>query len=211
MILEINAEHPQPRRIEQAVEVLRSGGLVAYPTDSVYGIGCDITSRAAIDRLHALVRDIKGDPHHSPLSFLCHSLGSIAEYALISDYAYRSMRRLLPGPYTFVLEATRHVPSVMRKKRKTLGIRVPDAPIPLALIEALGNPIATTSASWPDGGLIPDPWSIQDLYGHCVDLIIDGGYLYPEPTTVIDFTSDHPRLIREGKGPIDDLEIVEVL
>ena len=211
MILEMNAEHPQPRRISQVLDVLESGGLIAYPTDSVYGIGCDIMNAKAIGRLHDLVATIKEDPEHSPLSFICHDLSNVAEYAFIGDHAYRTMRRLLPGPYTFVLEATKLVPKVMRKKRKTVGIRVPNSPIPLAIVEALGNPIATTSASSRDGELIPDPWTLQDLFGHAIDLIIDGGYLFPEPSTVIDFTQDLPRLLRAGKGELDELEYVELI
>ncbi len=211
MIIEINPEHPQPRRVEQVVAALRQGKLVAYPTDSVYGIGCDIFNADAINRLHQLVREIKGSPDHAPLSFICHSLSNISEYAYVSDYAYRTLRRMLPGPYTFVLEATKLVPKVMRKKRKTVGIRVPDSPITISIVEALGNPIATTSATHSDGELIPDPWTIQDMYGHIVDVIVDGGYLFPEPTTVIDFSGDYPRLLREGKGDLGDLEIVEEL
>ena len=211
MILELNPDHPQPRRVEQIVDALRDGKLVAYPTDSVYGIGCDIFNAEAVARLHQLVREIKGSPDHSPLSFICHSLSNISEYAHVSDYSYRTLKRMLPGPYTFVLEATKLVPKVMRKKRKTVGIRIPDAAIPIAIVEALGNPIATTSATHADGELIPDPWTIQDLYGHIVDVVIDGGYLFPAPTTVIDFSDDHPRLIREGKGSLEDLEIVELL
>lgn len=211
MILEVNPEHPQPRKIDQVVGVLRGGGLIAYPTDSVYGIGCDIENASAIQRLQNLVRDIKEAPDHAPLSFICKDLSNIAEYAVIGDYAYRSMRRMLPGPYTILLEATKRVPSVMRKRRKTVGIRVPDAAIPLSIVEYLGNPIATTSATLPDGELIPDPWTLNDLFGHAIDLIIDGGYLFPEPTTVIDFTEDLPRLIRAGKGELFDLEYVEMI
>lgn len=211
MILQMQAEHPQPRKIQQVVDVLRSGGLIAYPTDSVYGIGCDIFNAEAVQKLHRLVAEIKGSPDHAPLAFICSSLSNIAEYALVTDYAYRTLRRLLPGPYTFVLESTKLVPKVMRSNRKTVGIRIPDAPIPLAIVEALGHPIATTSATLQSGELIPDPWTIQDLYGHALEIIIDGGYLFPEPTTVIDFSQDHPRLIRQGKGSIEGLELVELL
>lgn len=211
MIIELNAEHPQPRRIEQINEVLKGGGLVAYPTDTVYGIGCDIFNKKAVERLHALVREIKNAPAHAPLAFICKDLSNISEYAIVSDYAYRTLRRMLPGPYTFVLEATKLVPKVMLNKRKTVGIRVPDSPIPLALVEMLGNPIANTSATHADGELIPDPWTIDDLYGHSIDLIIDGGYLFPEPSTVIDFSTDHPLLIRKGKGSLGDLEFVETI
>ncbi|MFU8807334.1 MAG: L-threonylcarbamoyladenylate synthase, partial [Bradymonadaceae bacterium] len=204
MIIELNAEHPQPRRVDQIIDVLKDGGLVAYPTDTVYGIGCDIFNKKAVERLHALVREIKNAPDHAPLAFICRDLSNISEYAMVSDYAYRTLRRMLPGPYTFVLEATKLVPKVMLNKRKTVGIRVPDSAIPLRLVETLGNPIANTSATHPDGELIPDPWTIEDLYGHAVDLVIDGGYVFPEPSTVIDFSGDHPQLLRKGKGPVGD-------
>ena len=211
MILELNPEHPQPRRVAQVTEALRNGGLIAYPTDSVYGIGCDIFHKQAVERLHQLVSTIKGAPDHSPLSFICDSLSHISEYAHVGDYAYRSLRRLLPGPYTFILKSTKLVPTVMRNRRKTVGIRIPDAPIPLAIVAELGHPVATTSATYPDGELMADPWAIQELYGHALDFVIDGGYLTPEPSTVIDFTSDLPRLVREGKGPVDMLEFVETI
>ena len=211
MIIQINAEHPQPRRIDQVTETLREGGLVAYPTDTVYGIGCDIFNKNAMQRLQQLVKQIKGEDKESPLSFICKDLSNIAEYAFVSDYAYRSLRRMLPGPYTFVLEATKLVPKVMLNKRKTVGIRVPDSPIPQAMIEMLDNPVANTSATDTDGDLIPDPWTIEDLYGHAVDLVVDGGYVFPEPSTVIDFSGDYPQLLREGKGPVGELEFVELI
>ncbi len=211
MILQVNDEHPQPRRIEQICETLKSGGLVAYPTDTVYGIGCDIFNKGAVERLQQLVREIKGEPDTSPLSFICKDLSNISEYAFVSDYAYRTLRRMLPGPYTFVLEATKLVPTVMRNKRKTVGIRVPESPIPNAIVERLGNPVANSSATDRDGELIPDPWTIEELYGHAVDIIVDGGYVFPEPSTVIDFSEDHPQLLREGKGPVGELEYVELI
>jgi len=211
MIIEMNADHPQPRKVQQVVDILKKGGLVAYPTDTVYGIGCDIMNRAAVTRLHNLVADIKNQPEHSPLSFICKYISSVAEYAFINDHAHRIMRRLLPGPYTFVLEATKLVPKIMLAKRKTVGIRVPDSQITAAIVEALGNPITTTSATLGDGELIPDPWTIQDLYGHSVDAVIDGGYLFPAPSTVIDFTTDYPTIIRQGKGSTEGFEFVELL
>lgn len=211
MIIEMNAEHPQPRKIDQVVELLKGGAIIAYPTDTVYGIGCDIFNAAAVKRLHQLVAEIKSSPDHTPLSFICEDLSNISEYALISDYAYRTMRRMLPGPYTFVLEAKKLVPKVMLKKRKTVGIRVPEANIPMEIVRRLGNPIATTSATQADGELIPDPWTIQDLYGHAIDAVIDGGYLFPEPSTVIDFSTEYPTLIRQGKGELLDVEYVELL
>jgi tRNA threonylcarbamoyl adenosine modification protein (Sua5/YciO/YrdC/YwlC family) len=211
MILQINAEHPQPRRLDQVVETLRDGGLVAYPTDTVYGIGCDIFNKQAVEKLHRLVADIKGSPDHAPLSFICRDLSNIAEYAHVSDYAYRTLRRMLPGAYTFVLQATKLVPKVMLNKRKTVGIRVPDHSLPISIVDRLGHPIATTSATQRDGELIPDPWTIDELYGHEVDLVIDGGYVFPQPSTVIDFSGDHPQLLRKGKGPVGDLEYVELI
>ena len=118
---------------------------------------------------------------------------------------------MLPGAYTFVLQATKLVPKVMQNKRKTVGIRVPDHPITLHIVERLGHPIATTSATHPDGDLIPDPWTIEELFGHAIDLVIDGGYVFPEPSTVIDFSQDYPQLLRQGKGPLGDLEFVELI
>lgn len=204
MILEVNPNHPQPRKIERVMTVLRDGGLVAYPTDTVYGIGCDIFNRNAVDRLHRLVTEVKGG--ESKLAFICPDLRGISEYAYISDYAYRVMKHLLPGPYTFILQATKVVPKVMLTKRKTIGIRVPDAPIPLGVVQMLGNPIATTSASLPDGELIADPWTLDNLFGHAVDLVVDGGFLFPEPSSVIDFTTDLPQVIRHGKGDVSLFE-----
>ncbi len=211
MILELHADHPQPRRIQQVVDALRAGMLVAYPTDTVYAIGCDVFHRGAVQRLHQLVHEIKGSPEHAPLSFICHSLSNISEYAQVNDYAYRTLRRLLPGPYTFILEATKLVPKVMLNRRKTVGIRIPDSAIPIKLVEALGNPMATTSAALPGGDLLADPWAIQSAFGHMVDIVIDAGYIFPEPSTIIDFTQDYPQLVRRGKGPLDELEIVEVI
>lgn len=211
MILEMNPDYPQPRKVDRVIDTLSRGGLIAYPTDSVYGIGCDVFNKQAVERLSRLVAELKGAPEHAPLAFICRDLSNIAEYATISDYAYRTMRRLLPGAYTFILEASRQVPKVMRKKRKTVGIRVPDAQIPLEIVSRLGNPITTTSAQLSTGELIADPWTLESEYGHMIDLVIDGGYLFPEPTTIIDFTSGLPHLIREGKGPIDDIEFFEPL
>lgn len=203
MILQMNPEYPQPRRIDRVVEVLKEGKLIAYPTDTVYAIGCDITNKNAIKQLNRLVSDIKGSPSDSPLSFICKDLSDLSTYAHVSNEAYRIMKRCLPGAYTFILEASRLVPKIVLCKRKTVGIRVPDAPIPLAIVHKLGNPLASTSAALLDGDLIPDPWTINDLYGHMIEIIVDGGYLHPEPSTIVDFSDKDPVLLREGKGPID--------
>lgn len=206
MIIELNPDHPQPRKVERIREILDRGGLVAFPTDTVYGIGCDIFNRSAVERLDKLVTEIKRAPKHTPLSFICRDLSNIAEYAHISDSAYRIMRRLLPGPYTFVLDATKLVPKVMLKKRKTVGIRVPNNPISNAIVDALGNPISSTSAALADGNLIADPWTIENIYGHSLDAVVDGGYIFPEPSTVIDFTDNWPILLRQGKGSTEGFD-----
>ncbi len=211
MILQINADHPQPRYIDQVVEALGDDGLVAYPTDTVYGIGCSVASHEGITSLRRLVAEVKDAPEHAPLSFICEDLSQISEYAHVDDEAYRFLSRLLPGPYTFILEATKGVPAVMRKERDTVGIRVPDAPIPRAIVDRLGHPLATTSATTDDGELIADPWTLEDLYEHLVEIVVDGGYVFPEPSTVIDLSGEYPVLVREGKGGIEGFEFVEVV
>lgn len=211
MILQINADHPQPRYIDQVVEALEDDGVIAYPTDTVYGIGCSTDSHDGITRLRRLISDIKGEPEHAPLAIICEDLSEISRYAHVDDDAYRLLRRLLPGPYTFILEATKDVPTVMRKERETIGIRVPNHPIPTAIVERLGHPIATTSAMTEDQELIADPWTLEELYEHVLDIIIDGGYVFPEPSTVIDLSGRFPELIREGKGDIEGFEFVDVV
>ena len=211
MIIQMNADHPQPRKVDQVVDVLRDDGIVAYPTYTVYGIGCSINSHDGIVRLRKLVSDIKKAPDHAPLSFICEDLSHLSEYAYVDDDAYRLLRKLLPGPYTVILEAKKSIPSIMRKNRDTVGIRVPEHPIPRALVERLGNPIATTSAVTDDGELIADPWTLDDLYEHIIDRVVDGGYVFPEPSTVIDLSGDFPALIREGKGSLEGFEFIEVV
>jgi tRNA threonylcarbamoyl adenosine modification protein (Sua5/YciO/YrdC/YwlC family) len=212
MILQINADHPQPRYIDQVVEALDDEGLVAYPTDTVYGIGCSIERHEGITSLRRLVSEMKDAPEHAPLSFICERVSQISEYAHVDDEAFRLIRRLLPGPYTFILEATRDVPAVMRKQRDTVGIRIPSHPIPQAIVERLGHPVATTSAMTDDDQeLIADPWTLEDLYEHLIDIVVDGGYVFPEPSTVIDLSGDFPVLVREGKGSIEGMEFVEVV
>jgi len=211
VILQINADHPQPRSIDQVVDVLTDDGVIAYPTDTVYGIGCSTESHDGITRLRRLVSEVKGEPEHTPLSIICEDLSEISQYAHVDDDAYRLLRRLLPGPYTFILEATRDVPTVMRKERDTIGIRVPNHPIPTAIVERLGNPIATTSAMTDEAELIADPWTLEDLYEHIIDIIIDGGYVFPEPSTVVDLSGEFPALVREGKGDVEGLEFLEVV
>lgn len=206
-IIEMNPSTPQPRKMDKVIDALKDGELVAYPTDTVYAIGCDMLNRDAVEKLNKLVAEIKKSPEHSPLAYICHDLKNVAEYAIINNDAHRILRRLLPGPYTFILEATKRIPKTSLKKRKTVGIRVPDSEIPLQMVRQLGNAVLTTSAMI-DGELIADPWALKDAYGHAVSVIVDGGYIAPEPSTVLDLSGDYPSVIRMGKGPLLDIEFV---
>ena len=198
MLLEINPVNPQQRKIEQVANLLREGGVIAYPTDTIYGLGCDITNKKAIERVY----QIKRRPKDKPFSFLCSDLKNISQYAKVSNYAYKTMRRLLPGPYTFILEGSHLVPKMMLTKRRTAGIRVPDNPICMALINALGNPILSTSAASPEDELFSEPWLIDDHFGKLLDAVIDGGPVPGEPSSVISLIGDEPEIIREGLGDV---------
>lgn len=203
MLLSVHPDNPEPRKIMQAVEVLRRGGIIAYPTGTVIGFGCDLTNKKAVEKLY----QIKGAKKDKPFSFLCADLSEIATYAYVSDSAYRLMRRLIPGPYTFVLPASREVPKLCRDpKRKTVGIRVPENPIPRALIESLGNPIISTSAQRKgDKWIINDPEDIAKNF-KALDLVIDAGPGGINPSTVLSFDEDgNIEVLREGSGSIDHL------
>jgi tRNA threonylcarbamoyl adenosine modification protein (Sua5/YciO/YrdC/YwlC family) len=181
------------------VEALAQGAVVAYPTDTVYGIGCDIFSKSGIERIYQL----KDRTRKKPLSFICSSLKDISRYAQVPDSAYRIMRKHLPGPYTFILEATKEVPRIMMSKRRTVGIRVPKNPICLGLVQELMHPIISTSANVNGSSPICDPKEINTKIGRVLDLTIDGGALPNVPSTVIDLTGESPYVIRAGKGPTD--------
>jgi tRNA threonylcarbamoyl adenosine modification protein (Sua5/YciO/YrdC/YwlC family) len=197
MRIPIHPTHPQPRRVHQAVEVLRRGGVIVYPTGTVYGLGCDIHQKKAVERIYQ-IRRLKKE---HPLSFMCPDLSKIARYAHVDDFAYRIMKRLVPGPYTFVLRATRDVPKLLLRKQKTVGIRVPDAKVALALLNELGSPIVSTSATYGDQ-VLNDP---DELYARFrnVDAFVDAGWGGIEPSTVIDLTGDEAIVLREGAGPVD--------
>lgn len=197
MRIEIHPAHPQPRRVQQAVEVLRRGGVIVYPTGTVYGLGCDIHQKKAVERIYQ-IRHLKKD---HPLSFMCPDLSKIARYGHVDDFAYRIMKRLAPGPYTFVLRATRDVPKLLVRKQKTVGIRVPDDLVALALLNELGSPIVSTSATI-DGGVLNDPDEINARFPH-VDAFVDGGWGGIEPSTIIDLTGPEVVVLREGAGPVD--------
>jgi tRNA threonylcarbamoyl adenosine modification protein (Sua5/YciO/YrdC/YwlC family) len=199
MLLAIHSEHPEPRKIRRAVEILADGGIIAYPTDTVYGLGCDLTNKHAIDRLYA----IKGMARSHPLSFICPDLSDIARYAVVDNPVYRVLRRFLPGPYTFILAATREVPKLVQMKRKSVGIRVPALETPRALARELGRPIISTTAARPGEEPFVDPHEIHAAF-HGLALVLDGGAGGMVPTTVVDLTKSPPEVVREGAGPLDE-------
>ena len=199
MLVSINSENPQMRLIRKAVDILENGGIVIYPTDTVYGIGCDLLNRRAIERIY----DIKQRSRKQPFSFICADLKDISQYAIVPNYAYKAMKRLLPGPYTFVLEASRLVPRIILPKRKSVGIRVPDNRICLALVSAFGRPVISTSVTTADGDIMTDPGEIEEKFKNCVDMVIDGGILPPAESSVVSFLEEVPEVIRVGKGDVN--------
>jgi tRNA threonylcarbamoyl adenosine modification protein (Sua5/YciO/YrdC/YwlC family) len=198
MLLSINSQNPQMRLIKKAADILRQGGIVIYPTDTVYGLGCDLSNKKGIERIY----ELKKRNRKEALSFVCSDLKHISQYANVTDYAYRTMKRLLPGAYTFILEASGLVPKIILPKRSTTGIRVPDNQICLALIRELGQPIISTSVKNPQGETLGDPSVIKEYFGSTVDLIIDGGIIMPQPSSVISLVDDNIEIIRIGKGDI---------
>jgi tRNA threonylcarbamoyl adenosine modification protein (Sua5/YciO/YrdC/YwlC family) len=198
MLVEINPENPQLRLIQQVVERLKNGAVIVSPTDTGYGIGCDIFDPKAIRR----VLQITNRPDNKPFSFMCSDLRHISEYAHVSNTAYRLLKKCLPGPYTFVLPGTKLVPKIMLTKQKTVGIRVPSHPISRILIQTLGHPLLNASVPAGDGQAPGEPFLIEELIGNRVDVIIDGGTIYPDPSSVIDLTHDTPEILRVGKGDV---------
>lgn len=198
--VQIHASTPNRRTIQQAVDVLRCGGIVVYPTDTIYGLGCDITQKAAVERLYR-IRDLSPK---KPLAFMCTDLKHIADFAFVSNLQYRTMKRLIPGAYTFVLPASRDVPKHMVQKKREVGIRVPAHAVPLALVEALGNPIITTSCGEDPETELPlaDPDDIVRELGSKVDLFLDAGYGGMEPSTVVSLLGDEVTVLRQGLGEL---------
>lgn len=195
----IDPVHPQPRHVARAVAVLQGGGIVSYPTDTYYALGCDLFQRKAMERLALLKR--RDD--RKPFAFLCADLGEVAKYGIVSNESYRLMRRLLPGPYTIVLEATRLTPRTSLTRQRQVGVRVPDASVAVALVRALGRPLATTSAALPGEEPLIDAADIQQHLGHGIDLILDGGVTLNQPSTVLDLTGPAPVVLRQGKGRVE--------
>lgn len=201
-LLRIYEENPNPKAIQEVVSVLRDGGLIIYPSDTVYALGCDITNKYAMERV-ALIKGVRLEKAN--FSFVCEDLSNLSDYVRQIDTAtFKMLKRALPGPYTFILPGNTNLPSYFKKK-KEVGIRVPNNNIPRAIVHALGNPIISTSIKDEDEVLeyTTDPELIFEKWEHLVDLVIDGGYGDNIPSTVIDLTGDEPILIREGKGPIE--------
>ncbi len=201
MLLAINPAHPEPRKIQRAAKILGEGGVIAYPTDTVYGLGCALGEKQAIDRLYQL----KGMPKDHPLAIICPDLSDIAKYAVVENVVYRVLKHFLPGPYCFILMATREVPKVMLTKQKTVGIRVPNHAITIALVRELGRPLISTTAGRPGQDPFVDPWEIEQEFSG-LDLVIDQGDAGGSvPTTVVDLSQGDVRIVREGAGPVDEL------
>lgn len=201
MLLKIHDKNPQMRLIRKAVQVLRDGGIVVYPTDTAYGMGCDLFNKRGIERIY----EIKRRSRTQPFSFICSDLSDISNYAVVTNYAYKIMKRLLPGPYTFILGASRLVPKILLPKRKEVGIRIPDHEVCLSLVREFGGPIISATVRLPDEEILTDPEIIEERIGHSVDLVIDSGILSPELSTVVSLVDDTPEIIREGKGDADVL------
>jgi len=200
-IVEIDPGHPQPRIIDRAAALLSEGALVAFPTDTYYAIGCDLFDKRAIERIYQL----KQLPRAHELSFICSDLAEVARYAIVENASFRVLRRKTPGPFTFILPATRLVPDLALRRQKTVGIRLPASPIVLELVKKLAHPVLSTSAATPEGEVLIDARDIQEKLGHGLDLILDGGYRPNEPSTVVDLTGPEPSIVRQGKGDASDL------
>jgi len=193
---ELHPVTPQTRYINKAVEVLKNGGVIIYPTDTVYGLGCDIYNKEAVERIYS----IKNEALTKLYSFLIPDLKDISKYAKVSDYAYRMMKKHLPGPYTFVLPASKEVPKKLWTKRKQVGIRIPNHNIAIQLAKELGNPIVSTSVTNRKGDVLFNPDEIKIIFNSQVDLMLASGALNGKPSTIVDLSSDIPEVIREGAG-----------
>ena len=198
MLLQINPVHPEPRKIARVVDMLQKGAVIGYPTDAVYGLGCDLMSKQAIERLY----QIKGMHRDKSLAFICPDLSDISRYAIVENAQYRVLKRCLPGPYCFILTATREVPKMVQTKQKTVGIRVPNNPVALAIARELGRPLISTTAAPPGEAPFVDPWEISERF-QGLEVVIDAGECGSIPTTVVDLSEGDIRVVREGAGPLD--------
>ncbi len=202
MLLRIHPVNPGQRQIHKAVELLRNGGVLVFPTDTVYGLGCDVFNHKAVERV-ATIKGLRLEKAN--FSFICHNLSQLTDYARhVNNPTFKLMKQTLPGPYTFILDASNNVPKIFRNKKKTIGIRVPDNKIILEIVRELGNAVLTTSIHNEDEVLdyITDPELIHERYKNTVDAVIDGGPGNNMPSTVIDCTGEEPVVIRQGMGEI---------
>ena len=202
MLLDIHPRNPQPRHIRAVVDCLQSGGIIIYPTDTVYGFGCDIYHPKAVERI-CRIKQI--DPAKANLSFICHNLSHLSQYAkAISNPSFRLLKKYLPGPYTFILPASKEVPRILKSKKDTIGLRVPDNVIAREIITVLDHPILSSSLPGEMVEDYTDPERIHELFGKQVDIVVDGGIGGMDFSTVVDLTGDEPVLIRQGIGVFDD-------
>ncbi|MEQ9496266.1 MAG: L-threonylcarbamoyladenylate synthase [Deltaproteobacteria bacterium] len=202
--VEVHPERPEPNRLKSAVALLDSGQVIIYPTDTVYGLGAALDERAAVERMYSMRRLDK----KKPLSLICSSLSQVSQYAIVDDECHRFMRRVLPGPYTFILRATREAPRLGQSKRRTVGVRMPNHPVALALVEALGRPMLSTSAIPPgeDEGTVSDPAELAQAFSAAgIGVVVDAGLVPVTSSSVIDWSDDAPVVIREGAGDVSDL------
>ena len=198
MRIHIHPQNPQMRLIRQVVDCLRGGGVIIYPTDTIYGLGCDISQHKAVERI-CRIKNV--DPQKAQLSFVCYDLSHLSAYARqLNTPVYRMLKQYLPGPYTFILDASKQVPKIIKSKRDTVGIRVPDNVIARCIVKELGNPILSASLPGENIEAYTDPEIIQDVFGKQVDMVIDGGIGGITPSTIIDFTQPEPQLLRQGAG-----------
>ncbi|HUT22533.1 MAG TPA: L-threonylcarbamoyladenylate synthase [Candidatus Bipolaricaulota bacterium] len=196
MLMEINKEAPEYRKIKHAAETLKKGGVIVYPTDTIYGLGADAFNKEAIKKIYK----IKQKDPNTGLSFIVSDLKDISKYAILSDAAFKIIKMLTPGPYTFILKATKLVPARIMPKRKTIGIRIPNSEISLNIAKMLGNPLISTSINISGEPYFTNPVEIEKKFGDEIDLILDAGIIADEPSTVIDLTEEVPQIIRQGKG-----------
>lgn len=201
MLVKLFEDNPNEREVNRVADVLRDGGVVIYPTDTVYAVGCDINNVKAVQRV-AAIKGIK--PDKALFSIICEDMSSVAAYAKVGDDVFKLMKRCLPGPFTFILNATSKLPHTLSNRRKTIGVRIPDSRIVAAIVEALGNPLLTTSIHDDDEVVeyTTDPELIHERYGRMVDMVIDGGYGHNVASTVVDCTGSEPEIVRQGIGEL---------
>jgi tRNA threonylcarbamoyl adenosine modification protein (Sua5/YciO/YrdC/YwlC family) len=198
MLIHIHPDNPQPRLIKQVVNILKNGGVIIYPTDTIYGLGCDIFQHKAIERICSIKNVV---PHKAQLSFVCYDLSDLSKYAKQLDTpVYRTLKQYLPGPYTFILEASKEVPKILKTKKDTIGLRIPDNKIARCIVEELGNPILSATLPGEFVEDYTDPDIMHDKFIRLVDVVIDGGIGGTVPSTIIDFTQGEPELLRDGAG-----------